>query len=163
MDYGWKVHEDLCESDHFPIILKFLQPLRDDRLPHRIINKANWQIFEAIYKQKLLKDPNIIVKCNNASGKLLIRQTQTVSESLKAKRDAYISVNWEKCIETLSSNLKIYKLLGVVFERILTFIPHIRYLKSKFTLDNCEWLPTQNGKMTVERSLNYTNHWSAQN
>ena len=25
---------DLCGSDHFPIILKSLQPLHEDRLPH---------------------------------------------------------------------------------------------------------------------------------
>ena len=33
------------------------------------------------------------VNCINAPGKLLIGQTQTVSESPKAKHDAYISVN----------------------------------------------------------------------
>ena len=24
MDYGWKVHDDLCGSDHFPILLEIL-------------------------------------------------------------------------------------------------------------------------------------------
>ena len=44
-----------------------------------------------------LLDPNICelpsVNSNNAPGKLLIRQTQTDSESPKARHDAYISVN----------------------------------------------------------------------
>ena len=51
----------------------------------------------------------------------------------KSKTDAYISVNWEKCTITLSSNLKTYKFLGVIFDRKLTFIPHIKYLKTKST------------------------------
>ena len=40
MDYGWKVHNDLCGSDHFPLILESLQPLHEDRLPHWKINKV---------------------------------------------------------------------------------------------------------------------------
>ena len=44
---------------------------------------------------------------NNASEKLLIEQTQTVSGSPKAKHDEYISVNREKFAMTLSLNLKI--------------------------------------------------------
>ena len=56
MDYGWKVHDVLCGSDHFPI----LQPLHDERLPHWKLNKANWEIFETLYEQKLFQDPNTI-------------------------------------------------------------------------------------------------------
>ena len=41
MDYGWKVHDDLCGSDHFPILLEILQPLHDERLPYWKLNKAN--------------------------------------------------------------------------------------------------------------------------
>ena len=33
MDYGWKVNDNLCGSDHFPILLEILQPLPDERLP----------------------------------------------------------------------------------------------------------------------------------
>ena len=47
-------------SDYFPIILESLQPLHKDRLPHLKIKKANWEVFETLCKQKLLKDPNII-------------------------------------------------------------------------------------------------------
>ena len=50
MDYGWKDHNDLCGNDHFPLILGSLQPLHEDRFPHRKINKANWQVFETMCK-----------------------------------------------------------------------------------------------------------------
>ena len=58
MDYGWKVHEDLCGSDHFPILLEILPPLHDERLPYWKLNKANWEVFETLCKQKLFQDPN---------------------------------------------------------------------------------------------------------
>ena len=41
MEYGRKVHNNLCSSDHFPIRLKILLPLYEDRLPYLKINKAN--------------------------------------------------------------------------------------------------------------------------
>ena len=59
MVYGWKVQDVLCSSDHFPIILKSLQPLHEDRLPHWKIYKTNLHIFETMCKQKLLKYRNI--------------------------------------------------------------------------------------------------------
>lgn len=60
MDYGWKVHDDLCGSDHFPIFLEILQPLKDERLPHWKLNKANWEFFETLCEQKLFPDSNIV-------------------------------------------------------------------------------------------------------
>ena len=58
MDYGWKVHGDLCVSDHFPILLEILWPLYGERLPHWKLNKANWEVFETLCEQKLFQDPN---------------------------------------------------------------------------------------------------------
>ena len=58
MDYGWKVHDDLCGGNHFPIQLKILQPLHDERLSHWNLNKANWEVFAILGKQKLFQDPN---------------------------------------------------------------------------------------------------------
>ena len=41
MDYGWKVRDDLCGSDHFPILLEILPPLHDEKLP-------NWQTGKSL-------------------------------------------------------------------------------------------------------------------
>ena len=40
IDPEWKVHDDLCSSDHFPIILESLQPVHENRLPHWKIKKS---------------------------------------------------------------------------------------------------------------------------
>ena len=70
-DYGWKVHNNIGSSDHSPIIPESSQPLHEDRLPHWKINKANWQDFETICKQKLLKDSNIIDKTKHFAENLI--------------------------------------------------------------------------------------------
>ena len=41
MDNRWKVHDDLCGSNHFSILLEILQPLHDEKLPHWKLYKAN--------------------------------------------------------------------------------------------------------------------------
>ena len=33
LDYSWKVHDDTCGSDHFPIILENSGPELDDKIP----------------------------------------------------------------------------------------------------------------------------------
>ena len=38
MDYGGKVHDDLCGSDLLPILLEILQPLHNERLHHWKLN-----------------------------------------------------------------------------------------------------------------------------
>ena len=65
-------------SDHFPIILESLQPLHEDRLPHWKINKANWQVFETMCKQKLLKDPNIIDQTKHFTETLISIANETI-------------------------------------------------------------------------------------
>ena len=80
MDYGWKVHNDLCSSDHFPIILESLQPLHENRLPHWKINKANKQVFETKCKQKLLKDPYIIDPTKHFTETLISIANETIAK-----------------------------------------------------------------------------------
>ena len=66
-----------------------------------------------------LPDQNICelqsINCNNASGKLLIGQTQMVSKSPKAKCNMCPFDNWKKMYNELppSSNLKIWKYLSL--------------------------------------------------
>ena len=78
MDYGWKVYNDFCGSDHFPIMLESLQPFHEDRLPYWKIKKANWQVFETICKQKLLKDPNIIDKTKHFTKTFISIANKTI-------------------------------------------------------------------------------------
>ena len=48
-----------------------------------------------------------------------------------------------------------YKYLGVIFDRKLSFISHMKYLKT-----NTIRAQQQRGDLTVKRSLSYTEHQS---
>ena len=42
LDNSWKVHDDKCGSDHFPIILENFGPEVDDKIPHWNLKRAKW-------------------------------------------------------------------------------------------------------------------------
>ena len=46
LDYEFKVHDDLCGSDHFPTILTSTSPQITDSIPRFKFSKANWELFQ---------------------------------------------------------------------------------------------------------------------
>ena len=48
LDLHWTVHDDLCESDHFPIIVEGNGPLKTDCTENLKLNKADWTLFESL-------------------------------------------------------------------------------------------------------------------
>ena len=72
MDYTWKVHNDLCGSDHFPIIIDILQPSHDNRPSRWKTNKANWIDF------KTLGSGQVLYHINNTS--MIDHFTETLIE-----------------------------------------------------------------------------------
>ena len=47
LDYEFKVHDDLCGSDHFPTILNNTSSPVDDHMPRWKFSKANWELFNS--------------------------------------------------------------------------------------------------------------------
>ena len=45
LNYNWKVHDDTCGSDHFPILLENSTEELTKRTPSRNLEKANWDGF----------------------------------------------------------------------------------------------------------------------
>ena len=51
IEYNWRVHEDSCGSDHFPIIIENTKPGKSDpqtvsKNPRWNFKKANWQAYK---------------------------------------------------------------------------------------------------------------------
>ena len=52
--FSWSVHDDLCGSDHFPIILENIHPLNKGEKPTRYkFDKANWPLYEILCREQL--------------------------------------------------------------------------------------------------------------
>ena len=64
LDFSWKVHDDSCGSDHFPVILENLGPQLDDKIPRWNLKRANWDEFKNSCIIKLKSDANDTDKDN---------------------------------------------------------------------------------------------------
>ena len=64
LDYSWKVHNDTCGSDHFPIILENSGPELDDKIPRWNLRRAKWDEFKNSCILKLKSDANDTVDDN---------------------------------------------------------------------------------------------------
>ena len=64
LDYSWKVHDDTCGSDHFPIILENSGPELDDKIPRWNLRRAKWDEFKNSCILKLKPDANDTVEDN---------------------------------------------------------------------------------------------------
>ena len=53
LDYEWKVLDDLCGSDHFPIVLTNNSPILDPLSRYKF-NKADWDQFQTLCSQSLV-------------------------------------------------------------------------------------------------------------
>ena len=58
LDYSWKVHDDTCSSDHFPIILENSGPELDDKIPRWNLKRTIWDEFKNSCILKIKLDAN---------------------------------------------------------------------------------------------------------
>ena len=59
LDYNWKVHDDTCGSDHFPILLEIITTDElSKRSPSWNLGKANWDGFKTSCLAQLTPEAN---------------------------------------------------------------------------------------------------------
>ena len=46
MDYTWRVNEDLCSSDHYPIFIESNNSIVEERVQHWRLHRADWEAFQ---------------------------------------------------------------------------------------------------------------------
>ena len=64
-----------------PYHTRSLQTLHEDRLPHEKINKINWEVFETLYKQKLIQNPNIKNLTKHFTENLISIAKETIAKT----------------------------------------------------------------------------------
>jgi hypothetical protein len=66
LDLNWSVHDDLCGSDHFPIIVTGNDPPENNSVKNWKLDKADWTSFELLSLQEIS-----VEKFNNHSNPIL--------------------------------------------------------------------------------------------
>ncbi len=47
LDFSWRVIEDLCGSDHYPLVLTSPEAISSPRIPRWRVDRANWNSFRS--------------------------------------------------------------------------------------------------------------------
>ena len=86
LDYDWKVHDDTCGSDHFPILLQNKTNKLNKRTLSWNLKKANWDEFKTSCLSELIpkakKDPPT-QKPKKQRGRLTVFYQYTTKHSRK--------------------------------------------------------------------------------
>ena len=114
LDYSWKVHDDTCGSDHFPIILENSGPELDDKIPRWNLRRAKWDEFKNSCILKLKSDANDTVDDNiqpsaeNLTNfKIHRAKTRRVIKSSK-------KTSWRNYVNKLKSSSKSKKVWDMI-------------------------------------------------
>lgn len=102
--FDWRIHFDLCSSDHFPIVLAQLQRnLIETRRPKWKIKNANWQLFSTlanIEKPSATKQIDQIV--SEMAIKIIDAATETIPKTAHTPKRAPVpwwSEEVSRCIQ----------------------------------------------------------------
>ena len=56
LDWEWKVEEDNCGSDHFPIVLQITHYLNSERPPRWQLHRADWEYFQSTCSREINRE-----------------------------------------------------------------------------------------------------------
>ena len=112
MDLSWTVHDDLCGSDHYPLILKNNKPTPSDTTQRWKLTKADWPTFADLCETYLTED--MFENANDSielfASKLLTIAAQTIPRSKPNSK--HISKPWfnDACKDTIAKRKKALRL-----------------------------------------------------
>jgi hypothetical protein len=62
-DLSWTVHDDLCGSDHFPILIEDVILSNNNQNQNWKLSKADWHLFEMLCNETIQEDT--LINANN--------------------------------------------------------------------------------------------------
>ena len=79
LDLSWSVHDDLCGSDHFPIIIKNNKPAIYPTVTKWKLDKADWATFQYLCEQQLTS--KYIINIDTFTNELITIAEKTIPKT----------------------------------------------------------------------------------
>ena len=130
-DLSWTVHDDLCGSDHFPILIEDITPSNNNQNQNWKLSKADWNLFNKLCNETIKEDTliNIDDPISKFSNTLLeISEKCIPKTSTNPKK---IKKPWfnDDCKEAIKSRKKAEKRFNLY--PLNTNLDNYRKLKAK--------------------------------
>ena len=140
LDYEWKVHDDLCDSDHFPIFLNNIAPQLEEPITRWKLTKADWPSFKALCETEIndtiLQADDPIDRFTTTLHQLAIKRIPRTSIKSKKKKKKLGLMMIVKHL--LRNENKLYgNLMLVLYTKIWkTFVFYVRKPAARFENQN---------------------------
>ena len=87
-DLSWSVHDDLCGSDHFPVLVKSSQKDNRDAVPTWKLDGADWHAFSDVFsREQTIENTDVgDDSIESFSEKLLAITADSICKSESGKR-----------------------------------------------------------------------------
>ena len=103
LDYEWKVHDDLCGSDHFPIFLNNIAPQLEEPITRWKLTKADWPSFKALCETEIndtiLQADDPIDRFTTSLHQLAIKTIPRTSIKSKKKKKPWFNDDCKTSIQ----------------------------------------------------------------
>ena len=109
LDLEWSVHDDLCGSDHYPVILKFIESCSEEYLGFWKLKHVNWEQFNVTISHRFQEETNNILQSPDAIQAftdVLISATESVVPKTKASNQPIRKPWFDKQCEDLKNERK---------------------------------------------------------
>jgi hypothetical protein len=80
LDYEWKIHDDLCGSDHFPVILTNPTHVEDTAPSRWNFKKADWLTFRALCLSRLTEEA--VMSAEDPTSEFTALLMETAAETI---------------------------------------------------------------------------------
>ena len=131
MDFSWKVHDDLCGSDHFPIIINKTNPTPVPETQRWKLDKTDWDSYQSLCLTELV--PDELIKSVNPiqlfTDKLLSIAEITIPKTSKQPRilrKPWFDDACKRAVNERKQALKNFK-----SQPCLTTLSNLRVLRAK--------------------------------
>ncbi|KAJ8050202.1 RNA-directed DNA polymerase from mobile element jockey [Holothuria leucospilota] len=114
MDLQWRVPNDQCGSDHYPLLIDIVYPLPEERVPRWQLQKAGWSEFSNLCRNTIVKDAfdGLQDKISHFTQLLVNIATKTIPKSSanpRSKHKPWFNTDCEKAIKDRKKALNIFK------------------------------------------------------
>ena len=107
-DFTWTVSDDLCGSDHFPIIIQYEESNIEKRIPNWNLKKADWETFKTLCDE-ILSDPSDqseLDQMNMFTENLISIADRTMPKTSAIPLKPHLPWNDQECKEAVKTRKK---------------------------------------------------------
>ena len=112
MDFVWKVGEDQCGSDHFPIFINTTNPVTAEKSSNWQLHRADWATFRSMCEEQINRFQNDIHTIEDFTSRLTNIALKTVPKSSKIPKPTHkpwFNADCENAIKERKKTLNTFK------------------------------------------------------